>query len=586
VSFARPELLPFVALLPAGLAIAIWIFARRRTRIAEALGGAALLGRLGAADLARFPTARAVLIVTAGAALALAAAGPRWGERTVVRESQSLNLVLALDVSRSMLVRDAAPDRLERMRLLVRRVVRDLPGDRIGLVVFAGRAYVLAPMTSDHSALDLYIDALDPEIVSQGGTAVALGIQQATDLVRARPELGGDRVVLLISDGEAHEERTEVMAAVERARRAGVVVNTVGVGTAAGGNVPIYGDDGSTVLGYARNELGEIHVSRLDEPLLREAASRGGGSYVHLDGPAATAQVIASLRGLDRDRGSETRTEPADRYALFLGLALLLLVLDAALAAGIRVSLPQRLAPVARAATVAALVLLLTGFGIGDVERGNRHYRAGRFAEAVEAYRSALRSGDGDATIHYNLATALLQLREWGEAEHHFHRALESVEPALRQDAYYNLGNRFLYQARLNSGETSLQLLESAADAYRHALRLDPGDGQAKWNLEMTLREIEEQSQQMPPQGEGGPQDPDQGGQDGDEPQPDPGQGTGAAGQQGAGQQQRMHGDPDGRPLTQQEADRILNAAEQDERQLTRDRLTRGQRTTPVGRDW
>jgi Ca-activated chloride channel homolog len=583
MSFARPEFLPLILLLPAFLALAVWAFARRRARVAAALGGEALLRRLGEADLARFPTARMALIAGAALCLAVAAAGPQWGERDVVTATESMNLVLALDVSRSMLVRDAAPDRLERMRLLVRRVLRDLPGDRVGMVVFAGRAYVLAPMTADHSALDLYIDALDPDIVSQGGSALSASIQQAVDLVRARPELAGERVVLLISDGEAHEERAAVLAAADRARRAGVIVNTVGVGTTEGGTVPILDADGA-VIGNTRDEFGEIVISRMDEALLREVADRTGGTYVHLDGPAATARIIASLRGMERERGNETRTVLADRFALFLALALLLLVADAAVAARLSWTPPRRLAAAGRIGLVAAVVALGTGFGPGDIERGNSHYRAGRYAEAVEAYRSALRGGTADHALHYNLATALLQLGEYTEADYHFDQALLTVEPALRQNTYYNLGNRYLFDARQRNGEAALELLERAADAYRHALRLDPNDHEAKWNLELTLREQEEQAQSLPQAG-GGQDDQDQDGPQGDQAEPDPGQGTGGAGQQGAGSQ-RMHGDPDGRPLTEQEAERILNAAEQDERQLTRDRLTRGQRTTPVGRDW
>jgi Ca-activated chloride channel homolog len=227
------------------------------------------------------------------------------------------------------------------------------------------------------------------------------------------------------------------------------------------------------------------------------------------------------------------------------------------------------------------LVMLVTGFGIGDFERGNRHYREGRYAEAAEAYERALQRGTATAELHYNLGTALLALGRYGEAEAHLQRALQSVEPELRQRTYYNLGNRFLEAARAN-GEDPTALLDAAAEAYRHALRLDPHDVDAKWNLELTQRERERQppqpSPQPPPQTDEQPDDAD------DDPQPGDASGEGAGGQAGAGGRDRgPAGDGD---LSPEEAERILNAAEQDELQVTRERLRKGQRRTPVARDW
>src|SRR5690606_32462792 len=145
------------------------LYARRRRRVAQALGELSLLERLGGRGLAAFPWRRVLLVVPAAAALGFATLGPRWGTRDEVTESRSANVVLTMDISKSMLAPDVAPDRLERARLLARRIVREMRTDRIGLVVFAGRAYVLSPLTTDHGALDLYLDALDPQIVSQGG---------------------------------------------------------------------------------------------------------------------------------------------------------------------------------------------------------------------------------------------------------------------------------------------------------------------------------------------------------------------------------------------------------------------------------
>jgi tetratricopeptide (TPR) repeat protein len=234
-------------------------------------------------------------------------------------------------------------------------------------------------------------------------------------------------------------------------------------------------------------------------------------------------------------------------------------------------------------ASIALLVFAVTGAGIGDKERGNRLYRAGKYAEAVTAYQAALQAGDDSPELRYNLGTALVRLGRYQEAEQHLRAALDAVDPELRQRTLYNLGNRFLEDARTSSqpAEQSAKL-RTAIEAYQRALRLAPRDAEAKWNLEMALQEQEQQQQNQQSedqQGEGDPQDqqqPPQGGRGAESP-PDP------------QDNEQQSGNPDASerpPLTQEQADRILSAIEQDERDLTRRNLRRGQRRTPVRKDW
>lgn len=235
------------------------------------------------------------------------------------------------------------------------------------------------------------------------------------------------------------------------------------------------------------------------------------------------------------------------------------------------------------------LALLLVAFGIGDFERGNRLYREGRIEEAVEAYRSALQDGNRSPELRYNLGTALLRLGRLDEAEQHFEAALQSVDPEVRQPTHFNLGNRFLSEA-LNAPEEEeaaaerARLLDSAVDAYKQALRLEPQDADAKWNLELALREREE----LPPSpagGEGDEQEQDseqqENGESGDpsqspsQPDPSPGEP-----EEGEGEQ------PAPGELTREQAERILGAVEEGERELYRDQLREGRRESPVLRNW
>lgn len=230
------------------------------------------------------------------------------------------------------------------------------------------------------------------------------------------------------------------------------------------------------------------------------------------------------------------------------------------------------------------IVLVTTGGVLVGIERGNRLFRAGDYAGAVEAYRAALADGEESAALRYNLGTALLKLGRYAEAEEQLRAALEEVDPDTREAAYYNLGQRYLEDARQNSDpEAKRALYDAAVESYREALRLTPQDRDAKWNYELSLQERDEQQQ-----GGGGDEDEQNQDQQGeDEQEGDQGQGG-----SGPGENEPSDGAPsepgDGAeaPLTEEEAERILSAVEQDERELFRDKLRQGQQQTRAERDW
>lgn len=239
--------------------------------------------------------------------------------------------------------------------------------------------------------------------------------------------------------------------------------------------------------------------------------------------------------------------------------------------------------PVLRAGIVAPRAPAALLPGIGELERGNRHFRAGRYREAVEAYGAALADGEDSAVLRYNLGTALLKLGRYAEAEEHLRAALDVVEPETREWVYYNLGHRFLEDARgQDDPKATTTLYDAAVEAYRQALRLQPGDEDAKWNYELALRERDEQ----PPTSGGG------GGEEGEgDPEEQPGD-QGAGGEsQGSPSQDPTQGEQAGQgtgqaPMTQEQAERILSAVEQDERELFQDKLRKGRQESRTARDW
>lgn len=230
-------------------------------------------------------------------------------------------------------------------------------------------------------------------------------------------------------------------------------------------------------------------------------------------------------------------------------------------------------------------VLVTTGGILVGVERGNRLFRAGNYAEAVEAYRAALAEGEEGAALRYNLGTALLKLGRYQEAEEQLRAALEEVDPETRERAYYNLGQRYLEDARESTDpEAKRALYDAAVESYRQALRLRPRDMDAKWNYELSVQERDEQQQG----GGGGDQDQ----QDEDQRDQDEQPGDQGEGGSGQGENQPSDAEPSGAgdgaqaPLSEEQADRILSAVEQDERELFRDKLRKGQQQARTARDW
>jgi len=328
---AHPELLHLVPLLPCIVGLAMLLYARRRRQAAEALGEAGIVRRLTPADLTAAPNRRIFLVTVAALMLGIALTGPLWGVEPVRGEGGNTDVILVLDASNSMRVRDVSPDRLEWEKRTARALLGRLEGSRVGLAIFAGRSYAVSPLTSDFSALELYLDNLSPDLVTQGGTSLSDAIEQSLALLmEARGEMPSGSLVV-ISDGDALEEGEDVLRAAGVARRAGVPVSAIGIGTAGGGTIPDIDPATGRQLGWKREPGGEVAVSKLGEPLLREVARRTGGIYVNAAAPTAAAQVAAAARAVPSAAERRGGSAPGNRYEWFAAVALFLLAADALL---------------------------------------------------------------------------------------------------------------------------------------------------------------------------------------------------------------------------------------------------------------
>jgi len=489
----------------------------------------------------------------------VALSGPRWGEDRVVAETRGLDLVIAMDISRSMLAEDVAPSRLGHAQREAHRLVEDLDGDRIGLVAFAGASYILAPLTIDGSALTLYLDAMDPDIASAGGTDLAAALVQGTELLQAGSELS-DRVLVVFTDGEAHDTLPGILDVAQRLGQQGIRLILVAEGGRVPAHIPVR-DDRGALVGWQRDADDQIIATARDDAVLSAIADAAQGTFVAADLPDQAGAVRDLVASYKRTRASESRTHQGrPRAWLPLLAAVCLLVGQAA---------------TRRTAALLALALLagapLTARAQGQRRRtpSDRAWDAGDAARALRAYEAALSAGARTDTTYYNAGTAALAAGDVETARARLAQAAASLDPALRFRALFNLGLVELRAARADSANHDAHAGE-AARAYREALLLAPHDSAAKWNLELATREVHHGGASAPspkPSGGGGEQPPPSGG---GQSQPNPGAARGAAG-----------------ALSSAQAEDILRSIGQEELRTRRDRLGRTRRAAePQVKDW
>jgi len=322
-----PEALWLLVAVAALAALGVVQLARRRALLDRVAGPQRerLAPRAGGTR----PAVRLGLSLTGLALLALALSRPQCGSRTELSRRSGVDVVIALDVSRSMQARDVPPDRLTRALLEVGGMLDDLAGDRVGLVVFAGEAFVQCPLTTDYAAARLFLRAVTPESVPQQGSDVGNALQAARQVLEGSEQGGGrSKVVLLVSDGEDLEG--EARRAAAQLGEAGIRVHALAVGTAAGEPVPLLGPDGE-VRGYRKDRSGQPVVTRLDRATLEAVTGAASGEVFEIGsadhGPAALRAALATLEKGELTSRLTVEYEDRFAYAAWPALALLLLAL-------------------------------------------------------------------------------------------------------------------------------------------------------------------------------------------------------------------------------------------------------------------
>jgi Ca-activated chloride channel homolog len=498
MTFGNPRMLWLLAITVPLLAWFLWWAWRKKQSLIRQFVQSRLLGHLTVGMSSRIQKVRFVLLVTAVALLFVALARPQWGFAWEEARQRGIDIVVAIDTSRSMLAEDIPPNRLTRAKLAAMDLMRLAKSDRLGLVAFAGTAFLQCPLTLDEEAFRQSVETLDVGIIPQGGTALTEAIESA---LKAFKDEDNHKVLVLFTDGEDHEEGA--VAAAEKAARAGLRIYTVGIGTPNG--ELLRQRDGNGAPAYVKDAEGNVVKSRLNETLLTEIATAGNGFYLSMSG-ANTIDVLYQ-RGLSSLPKSDLSTTLVrrykERYYWPLALAIVLLLID--------VFLPDRKRIPRTEATMAAstnadlrklVTLLVLGFscvsGLGSSGTALRKYDSGKFKEAQREYQRLLESRPGDARLHYNAGAAAYQAEEFAEAAKHFGASLTSPDLELQERSFYNLGNTFY---RVGEQQTEpgkkIENWEQSVRQYEGALKLNPKDPDAQFNLELVKKKLEELKQQQ-----------------------------------------------------------------------------------------
>ena len=451
------------------------------------------------------PTVKFWLLAAALALVIVMLARPQKGTRISNEKRTGIETIITVDISNSMLATDIQPSRLRRAKMLIENLVDNFSNDKIGLIVFAGNAFVQLPITDDYVSAKMFLDGISPEMIQQQGTDIATAISMATNCFTPEKNIG--KAIIVITDGEDHEGGATEAA--EAARDAGMRVYVLGIGSTKGSPIP----DGHN--GYLKDNTGQVVMSALNENMCRDIAKAGGGAYIHVENNSRAQQLLDEE--LDKLEKGETKStiysDYDEQFQGFALVALLLIVLEVCileiknpLLANFRLFARND----RRQAMKSAIVMLLLSMTAGmaqaqqpdsprqqpreknnqaarrNIKKGNRDFKKNNLTEAETFYRKALEQNADNPQALYNLGTTLIAGQQDTTAIQYLENAAKTEENPLRQSmAYHNLGA--ILQGK--------KMYADAIEQYKMALRLNPNDDESRYNLQVCKKQQQKQEQ-------------------------------------------------------------------------------------------
>ena len=544
--FEDPIYLWLLVLIPI-LALIRFISYRNQKKRLRKFGEPALLKEL-MPDVSRFrPSVKFWILQGALALLVLMLARPQMGTKISQEKRVGIETIICMDISNSMLAEDIVPSRLDRSKMMIENIVDHFTNDKIGLIVFAGDAFVQLPITSDYVSAKMFLSSIDPSMIATQGTDIGRAIDMATHSFT--PEEGIGRAIIVITDGENHEGGA--VEAASAAKDAGMRVYVLGVGSSKGSPIPIPGTDD-----YMKDNTGNTVMSALNEQMCKELAQAGGGAYIHVENnSAAQDQLDNELDKLSKKETTATLySEFDEQFQAFGLLALLLLVLEICVLDR-RNPLLKNISLFGKKKRAAAMLCLLLVAASASaqmtdrqyIRQGNKQFRSGDYANAEVSYRKAIEKNAKNPQAAFNLGNALMAQKKDSAAVEQFEGAARlETNPLRKAQAYHNMG--VICQTHKMYGE--------AIEAYKNALRLNPKDDETRYNLVLCKHQKQKQDQQQQNQ-QGGDNDKKQDDKQKDQQQPD---------QQKDKQDDKQQEQPKPQ-MSKDNAEQLLNAAIQNEKQ-------------------
>jgi Ca-activated chloride channel family protein len=490
--FAHPQVLWLLLVLPPVLLAFFWWAGRNRQQLLALFIQARLLSAL---TVGLSPVRRKVrlgCLVLAVALLVVSLARPQYGFDLEKVEQRGLDIVVAIDTSKSMLAEDIAPNRLERAKLAALDLMQQAKLDRLGLVAFAGDAFLECPLTIDDTAFRQSVEALDVNTIAQGGTALASAINAA---LTAFKEGDHFKVLVLLTDGEDND--TGALEAAQNAAKEGLKIFTVGIGTAEGTLLRVTDANGNS--DYIRDPGGNVVKSHLNETLLQEIARMAAGFYLPLRPNTMDTLYEKGIAPLPETESQERLVRRYHEQFHWPLLAAIFLLLAEMLLPERKKSTVRSPRSTVRSPAVVAMVaiLLLPIVAKGSPASALREYHAGNYTNALQEFERLAEANTNDLRLVFNAGAAAYRATNFDAALRDFQTAALSPDLKLQQPAFYNLGNTLYRQGELKfepdtEGLDAMeQTWQQGVRNYEHAAELNTNDVDAAWNLAFVKKQIE-----------------------------------------------------------------------------------------------
>lgn len=481
--FESPIYFWLLLLIPLFLGIMLWNEWRRRKNIKK-LGDESLVMSLMPEVSAFRRWAKFVVFQIALIMAIITLARPQMGTKVSNEKRNGIETVICLDISNSMLAEDVQPSRLDKSKMLIEGLVDKFTNDKVGLIVFAGDAFVQLPITSDFVSAKMFLNNTDPSLIETQGTDIAQAINLAANSFTQQKNIG--RAIIVITDGEDHEGGA--MEAAKEAKAKGMNVFILGVGSTSGSPIPTGRGE------YMTDNTGATVMTALNEQMCREIAEAGKGTYIHVDNTStAQDQLNDELTKLQKgDMESLVYSEYNEQFQLFAIIAILFLIIEIIINEAVNPYLKNVKVFKRRFQMMLLLLVLASGNVVmaqGDrnhIRQGNRQFRLGDVEKAEVEYRKAIGSNDRNAQAVYNLGCALMAQQKDSAAVVQFEKAAKMETSKLRRFmSHHNMG--VICQRH--------QMYSEAIEQYKQALRLNPHDHETRYNLELCKRQMKNQNQ-------------------------------------------------------------------------------------------